>query len=97
MDEYRELSSRLAKVEKRLAKAGRDLAGSMGDGNNNASNKAREPYSICELVDPSINGPVLSPIRRAIQLTFYDSLRTRPFQINSISTLNNIKSIRLTI
>lgn len=52
LDEYRELSSRLAKVEKRIAKAGRDLAVSMSDGNsnnNNSGNKGRGgPTSIGE-------------------------------------------------
>jgi len=50
MDEYRELSTRLAKVEKRLAKAGKELAGSMTDGNGSGSTKSKEPSSTCKLI-----------------------------------------------
>lgn len=50
MDEYRELSVRTAKVEKRLAKAGRELASSMTEekGSGNSKGKDRGPYAIRE-------------------------------------------------
>lgn len=50
MDEYRELSVRMAKVEKRLAKAGRELASSMTEekGSSSSKGKDRGPYSIRE-------------------------------------------------
>lgn len=50
LDEYRELSTRLSKVEKRLAKAGKELAVNMGDekGANGSNGKGKEAYSMRE-------------------------------------------------
>ncbi|KAK9893856.1 hypothetical protein P389DRAFT_198597 [Cystobasidium minutum MCA 4210] len=57
MDEYRELSVRMSKVEKRLAKAGRELAGSINEEKGSSNGKARdkEPYSVLQALHVTSN------------------------------------------